>query len=202
MWRPHSIHVSWLIPLVATLAVACAGSGAGERYSSPQPSPQASQQVSPTGAPVKAPTASPSAAPTVSIATPPAPSPVSTSQGPQIYPTPTTASGLLTVDETMNGRSITLKRGMMLTIVLHSTYWTISTETSSNVLVLVDGPKTEPAADCVAGGGCGTVTAAYRASADGDTEVKATRTLCGEALKCSPDQALFTVSVTVTDSRL
>ncbi len=50
---------------------------------------------------------------------------------------------------------------------------------------------------CVAGQGCGTVSATWTAVAAGTATVTAGRTVCGEALACGPGQRTYRVTVTV-----
>jgi hypothetical protein len=85
-----------------------------------------------------------------------------------------------------------------MTLVLTSTYWTIDPLPDSSVLTLEDGPTTTPQlGHCIAGQGCGTVTATYATVAPGTVALTADRTTCGEALACPVAQRHFRVVVTV-----
>lgn len=97
-----------------------------------------------------------------------------------------------------NGRSVTVAVGARVTLVLASTYWTVD-PTSGDTVLRSDGqPVTSPRpAHCVPGQGCGTVTARYTAVAPGTEVVAAGRTVCGEALACTPAAGSFHVDVTV-----
>lgn len=100
--------------------------------------------------------------------------------------------------EKQNGKTLTLKRGQRLQVVLHSTYWQIRGSTRASVLRAVGMPKVLAVnSGCVPGGGCGTVTANYIAVARGSAAVSAHRTTCGEALGCSKAEGTFVVNVLV-----
>lgn len=110
------------------------------------------------------------------------------------------ASAVVTVDQSKNGQSVTLEVGRQLRVVLDSMYWTFSTDVSAQALSLIAGPQVDAAGNCPPGVGCGTVSATYLAQKAGTAEVTATRTLCGEAVQCSPDQTSFKIEVTVVGS--
>jgi len=97
-----------------------------------------------------------------------------------------------------NGRPVTVTVGAHVTLVLASTYWTVDPMPGGSVL-RSDGPPvtTSKLGHCVAGQGCGTVTAAYTAVTPGTVVVSAVRTVCGEALACSATQRSYRVPVTV-----
>jgi hypothetical protein len=109
-------------------------------------------------------------------------------------------AGNVIVDEKANGHTVRISRGGTIDVVLHSTYWKFSPLAGAGVLKPNGAPEVaaSPAGSgCVPGGGCGTVTAAFTAIGDGVAEVRASRTSCGEALRCTPDQASFLVTVVV-----
>jgi predicted secreted protein len=126
--------------------------------------------------------------PTSSVASTLTPTRVSTTAG----------STTVTATEEDNGRTVRLRQGQQLHVVLHSTYWTMKPVTQSQVLSAGGDPVISPQpSGCVAGGGCGTVTARYDAVAPGRTEVTATRTSCGEAMGCTAADATWMVAVLV-----
>jgi len=112
---------------------------------------------------------------------------------------PAPAARTVQVDESNNGQAVTLRPGDHLTAVLHSTYWQFDAPSDSGV-VSADGdpvyagggPKCGPP-----GSGCGTVTVRYTAGHDGRAVVSASRTSCGEAMRCTPAQSRWSVSVNV-----
>jgi hypothetical protein len=105
----------------------------------------------------------------------------------------------VTVSETENGRTITVRSGSRVTLTLHSTYWSIGGSSHPNVLHQVGGTSTRPAkpGTCVPGQGCGTVSATFVALSRGTADLTASRTTCGEALRCAPGQGDYVVHVVV-----
>ena len=110
---------------------------------------------------------------------------------------PATAASIVRATDHDNGQTITLRRSQRLLVVLASTYWQLQRSSNHRVLRLVDGPEVRPTMGCVPGAGCGTATATYLAAAAGHATVTATRTSCGEALRCTPAQSRFTLNVVV-----
>ena len=105
---------------------------------------------------------------------------------------------MVTASEADNGHVVRLRAGQRLRVVLHSTYWAMKPVTSSQVLSPDGNPVTSPQpSGCVPGGGCGTLTAGYRAVAPGREKLMATRTSCGEAMGCTSADASWTVTVLV-----
>ncbi|HLJ07394.1 MAG TPA: hypothetical protein VKX24_02585 [Acidimicrobiia bacterium] len=103
------------------------------------------------------------------------------------------------VDESNNGQAVTLRPGDHLTVVLHSTYWQFDAPSDPGVVsadgdpvYAAGGPKCGPP-----GSGCGTVTVHYTAGHDGRAVVSASRTSCGEAMRCTPAQSRWSVKVNV-----
>lgn len=114
-------------------------------------------------------------------------------------PKPSTAK-TVRADEATNGRTVSLAPGDHLEVVLHSTYWAFD-DPSDPAVISADGDPV------VAGGGtkcgppgsgCGTVTARFTAQQAGQAVVSAQRTTCGEAMRCSPEQSRWGVTVKVT----
>jgi hypothetical protein len=109
-----------------------------------------------------------------------------------------TAGSAATATGTDNGRTLTLKRGQWLQIVLASTYWHFQTSSNPAVLRLDGRPQVNPQpSGCVPGAGCGTATANYLALTAGSAVVTATRTSCGEAAGCTGTNGLFSLRVLV-----
>jgi hypothetical protein len=114
---------------------------------------------------------------------------------------PATTARTVQADETSNGQTMALHPGDHLTVVLHSTYWQFNAPSDSSV-VSPDGDPVYAGGGPNCGGppgsGCGTVTAHYTAGHDGQAVVSAGRTSCGEALRCTPAQSRWAVTVKVT----
>jgi hypothetical protein len=105
----------------------------------------------------------------------------------------------VTASEADNGRTFTVRSGSRVTLTLHSTYWSILGSSAPAVLHQVGGTSTRPAkpGTCVPGQGCGTVSASFIAVSRGDAVLTASRTTCGEALRCTPGQGYYSVHVVV-----
>ncbi|MFF2544684.1 hypothetical protein ACFVUY_19185 [Kitasatospora sp. NPDC058063] len=113
---------------------------------------------------------------------------------------PVTASSpaTVTVDEHADRTTLKAAVGTTVTLALHSTYWSAATSSAPEVLAPEGSPTTAPSPSCRPGGGCGTVTASFTARAPGTARLTATRTSCGEALNCPPEQRRYEVTVEVT----
>jgi|SRR5581483_1656820 len=98
-----------------------------------------------------------------------------------------------------NNKSLEVPKGTVLTVTLHSTYWTFDA-LEGTALRAVGKPvvKAAPPGSCVPGGGCGTVTQKYRAVTTGPATINAGRSVCGEALACGPTNGTYVVYITVT----
>ena len=105
----------------------------------------------------------------------------------------------VTVTEANNGQTITKHRGDVLVVTLASTYWQFNRSTG---VLMADGTTAVAAggAHCprYPGSGCGTVTQRYRATNAGPGTASASRTSCGEALRCSAEQSRWRITVDVS----
>ncbi|MGW3232206.1 hypothetical protein [Kitasatospora sp. NPDC001095] len=123
----------------------------------------------------------------------------STGTGPSTPATTSATPGpaTVTVDEHADRTTVRIAVGATLTLALHSTYWSPATSSAPEVLAPDGVPSTAPSPSCRPGGGCGTVTADFTARAAGTARLTATRTSCGEALNCPPEQRTYEVTVDV-----
>jgi hypothetical protein len=113
---------------------------------------------------------------------------------------PKPAARTVQADEQSNGQTVTLSPGDHLQVVLHSTYWQFNAPSDPGVVSADSEPAYQgggPKCGGPPGSGCGTVTAHYTAGHDGSAVVSAGRTSCGEALRCSPDQSRWALTVKV-----
>jgi hypothetical protein len=129
-----------------------------------------------------------------------APTAVPTQSAPSLAPSPapTIPASQTLVDDNANGKSITIQTGARLKLVLHSTYWEIQGSSDPKILIQLGEPRV--VADTtvrIPGTGAGTVSVEFQAIAPGNVDITASRTACGEALRCAPDQASFKVTVTI-----
>jgi hypothetical protein len=137
------------------------------------------------------------ARPAVTTTAPPSTvAPVTTTAAPvTAAPAPTTVS----LSDQDSGRTVEVANGGTVTVVLHSTYWSFDPPSNGSVLQVSSAPTVAPAppGQCVPGAGCGTVTVRYRAVGHGSAVIAANRTSCGEAMRCSPAQGTYRVTVVV-----
>jgi len=127
----------------------------------------------------------------------PGPSASPSGAGSGSTPSPRPAAAITAADAA-NGHTVTLHVGDSLTVTLHSTYWGFA-ESSNSVVLVSDGvPAVSPSpSGCVPGQGCGTVVAAFDANAVGTAVVRAARTTCGEALRCTGGAGSYHLTVKV-----
>lgn len=112
------------------------------------------------------------------------------------------ASKIITISESSNGKRIQVATGSLLKIALHSTYWAAGATTNLKpigepTITPIIPSDTSPANCRHPGTGCGTVVWSYKVIKKGSAMFSATRTSCGEALRCTPDQMLFKVNLKV-----
>jgi hypothetical protein len=110
----------------------------------------------------------------------------------------TTAAGCpnISIDDSANGTTVNLTTGQTIGLTLRSTYWQINDSSNSSVLALT-GSSVAPAYCLPAGSGCGTQSATFTAKSSGTVTITASRTTCGEALACQPNQETYSVTVVV-----
>lgn len=105
----------------------------------------------------------------------------------------------ITVSEAENGTTLTVDRGADVIVVLHSTYWQFQQASAPKVLVqaapVVQGDPPNRAG--VPGSGKGIARESYHAQAAGTATITATRTSCGEAMRCTAGQGLYRITVVV-----
>jgi len=126
---------------------------------------------------------------------------VSAAGGPGTQPGGTASPGALTVSsDHANGRTLHVKVGERLNLILSSAYWQVRGSSAPAVL-RQDGaatplprPSTCPK---LPGLGCVPVRTTFLALAPGTAVISASRTTCGEALRCAASQRHFRVTIVV-----
>lgn len=118
----------------------------------------------------------------------------------------TTSTGGHGVDVTVvvrdnaNGTTVHANVGQTVELILGSTYWQVSGSSAPNVL-RQDGPSIPLArpTSCpnIPGLGCVPVSTSFHALTPGTSSITASRTTCGEAMRCAPNQEHFAVTVVV-----
>ena len=113
---------------------------------------------------------------------------------------PVAGGAVIVVRDDANGKTVSARAGDRIELILSSSYWHVTGSSAPRVLrqdgppVLLSRPKSCPH---IPGLGCTPVQADFTALTDGRAVITARRSACGEALRCSPDQSRFTVSVVI-----
>jgi hypothetical protein len=107
---------------------------------------------------------------------------------------------VIVVRDDANGKTVSARAGDRIELILSSSYWHVTSSSAPSVL-RQDGPPVLLArpSGCpdLPGLGCTPVRADFTALSGGKAEIMASRSACGEALRCKPDQTRFTVTVAV-----
>jgi len=110
------------------------------------------------------------------------------------------ADPALVVQDKSNGHTVTIKVGERLELVLASSYWTVRGSSVPGVL-RQDGQTRvlapPPGCGSIPGTGCRPIRTDFSAVAPGTAMITASRQSCGEALRCSPGQQHFALTVVV-----
>ena len=109
---------------------------------------------------------------------------------------PAQRPAVLTVAEPANGATVRVAVGSQVRVTLHSTYWHFAN--TSGVLrrsALTTQP--DSSAPRIPGSGRGTVVSTFLARSAGTATIRATRTSCGEALRCVGAQGTYRLTVVV-----
>jgi hypothetical protein len=94
------------------------------------------------------------------------------------------------------GHTIHVLRGAPLLLKLNSTYWRVDGSSAPSV-VRQTGKVTRRPGHCPPGVGCGTVTAPFKAVGKGTAHLRAHRSNCGEALRCTAGRGRYDVTISV-----
>ena len=107
---------------------------------------------------------------------------------------------VIVVHDDANGKAVSTRAGDRIELILSSSYWHVTGSSAPSVLrqdgppVLLSRPSGCPG---IPGLGCIPVRADFTALTDGKAVITASRSACGEARRCMPDQTRFTVMVVV-----
>lgn len=104
------------------------------------------------------------------------------------------ADAPLELDDAANGSTVQVRVGSRITVTLASTYWAFDPPVAP-VLQQAAAPTSSASPHCLPGAGCGVVVASFRIIHAGTAMIHASRTTCGEALKCGPAQSTYRVVV-------
>ena len=112
---------------------------------------------------------------------------------------PATSNATVVATDADNGKTVSLHVGDHFDVKLASTYWTIRDSSDPNVLKTAGPTVVSPQpSGCVPGGGCGFAIASFIAVATGSADVTASRTSCGEAMRCIGDSGSYRLTVIVS----
>ena len=108
---------------------------------------------------------------------------------------------VIVIHDAANGATVQAGAGDRVELILASSYWDVAGSASPRVLrqngpaALMPRPSNCPD---IPGLGCIPVRVSFTALADGRAVITASRSSCGEALPCMPDQTRFRVTVVVS----
>jgi hypothetical protein len=122
---------------------------------------------------------------------------VMTGGGASPSPGATQEARLIVATDSDNGKTLELHLGDRLDVNLSSTYWTIHESSDLSVLRLAGPMAISPRPGCVPGGGCGLAIASFDAVGTGSADVTASRTSCGEAMRCVGTAGSYRLAVVV-----
>jgi hypothetical protein len=126
-----------------------------------------------------------------------APSVAGTSPAASVNASPSLEGQGTVLTEDDRGRTVAIKVGGTVTVILHSTYWSPASTSNAAIVAPVAAATVSPGT-CLPGIGCGTVTSTFVTTASGDAVLSASRTVCGEALNCKDADKSWTVDLKVT----
>jgi hypothetical protein len=113
------------------------------------------------------------------------------------HPVPRT----IVVHDNGNGRTVSMRAGDSLELILSSSYWNVTGSSAPRVLrqegdtVLMQRPSTCPH---IPGLGCTPERTDFKALTSGKAVITANRTSCGEALRCVGRATRFELTVVVS----
>jgi hypothetical protein len=109
-------------------------------------------------------------------------------------------STVIVVRNNANGKTVKARVGDRIELILSSTYWNLHGSSAPRVL-RQNGPAVvlarPPGCPDLPGLGCTPEKVNFTAMADGTAIIRASRTSCGEALRCAPDKTRFAVTLVV-----
>jgi len=112
------------------------------------------------------------------------------------------AASVVKISESGNSKTFSVKSGSTVEITLHSTFWiqksTINLKPmgAPTITAIMPGPSA-PANCQLPGMGCGTIVWKFIAIKKGKASFVATRTSCGEALRCTAKNSRYAFSLSV-----
>jgi hypothetical protein len=98
------------------------------------------------------------------------------------------------------GRTVSVTAGTPLVLRLNNVAWEIRGSSNSDVVRQTGAVRHKPAppGTCPAGVGCGRVIARFRAVGPGTAHLRASRSSCGEVLRCTRGRGRYDVTIRVS----
>lgn len=115
-------------------------------------------------------------------------------------PSLSSASSIRILNENSANKTYSVKVGATFHLVLHSTYWSLASIASSAPIKSLGNPKpttSSPGPANPPGMGTGTLDWTLKAVRRGTYALTASRTSCGEALRCTGNQGSYLVRIRV-----
>ncbi len=115
------------------------------------------------------------------------------------------AASTRALSEKNKDQTVSVRVGGTVSLTLHSMYWTLNAQAKSSSLSSKGAPilkpvlpgPTAPNGCKIAGSGCGTQTWKFKATKIGTAHLLATRTTCGEAMRCTGSNGRFEVTIKI-----
>ncbi len=126
------------------------------------------------------------------LRTPPA---TKTGPSPITAPTPALSASTVQVSEKDKDSTLRVENGTVIDLVLSSTYWKIQPAAGVVLKPILPEPIVTGVLSHPPGMGTGTVEMKYQVVQDGTATISASRTTCGEALRCTGTQGEFMVTI-------
>lgn len=107
---------------------------------------------------------------------------------------------VVVVRDDANGKTVDVPAGATVELILNSSYWKVAGSSTPTVLRQDGGSTVLPRpSNCpqIPGSSCSPLRTDFTALAPGSATVAASRTSCGEAMKCGPNESRFSVTVVV-----
>jgi hypothetical protein len=120
------------------------------------------------------------------------------SGGSSTSPATVPGGGTHQLDERANGTTVHVSLGDTVVVTLHSTYWSFVPTDGLALQPVSTQTATGSACPHVPGSGCGTVTVTFNVGHVGTSTLRAHRSSCGEALRCTGSAGDWSVTVIAT----
>ena len=182
---------------VATVGQVSLNSSPAASQAQSAPAEQRSASASPSGSVSPGTTVVDAIAPTSTTLLTAVPTTTSTTLAPRGSGDPQVA--VVTVVDADDGKTISLRQGQVLRVVLEGPAWQFAEPTDAKVVAPQGEPTYTQGENCapLPGTHCGTMKAEFRALKTGAATISATRPPCGEGFRCNDEAAKYQLEVRV-----